>query len=248
MAEVRKKCLLAKPAAMPSGACVNQDLTGRDSRMPGSIKPHKTLRVLLVDDSPGRRAALEVSLAEVGCEVVGFVSSSDDLLRRVEVLNPEVVIIDIESPSRDTLDGLTSVQSRAPRPIVMFTQDDNGQTIARATRAGVSAYVVEGISQKRVRPILDAAIERFRHFSDLSRELAKTRAELAERKVVDKAKGILMKQRTMSEDEAYRAMRNLAMSSNKRLADVAESIVSAASLLVRRSAPPISSLREQISP
>ncbi|MEJ2371814.1 MAG: efflux RND transporter permease subunit, partial [Gemmatimonadales bacterium] len=101
-----------------------------------------------------RRASLESSLAEVGCEVVGFVSSRDNLLQQVQVQNPEVVIIDIESPSRDTLDGLTSVQSRAPRPIVMFTQDDNGETIARATRAGVSAYVVDGISQKRVRPIL----------------------------------------------------------------------------------------------
>ena len=217
---------------MPAGGRVDEEVTGRDSRMSGATKPNKTLRVLLVDDSPQRRAALETSLAEVGCEVVGFVSRSDDLLRQVETLDPEVVIIDIDSPSRDTLDGLTSVQSRAPRPIVMFTQDDNGETITRATRAGVSAYVVDGISQKRVRPILDAAIERFRHFSDLSRELARTRAELAERKIVDKAKGILMKRRGMSEDEAYKAMRNLAMSSNKRLVDIAESIVSAASLLI----------------
>ena len=217
---------------MPAGGRVDEEVTGRDSRMSGATKPNKTLRILLVDDSPQRRAALETSLAEVGCEVVGFVSRSDDLLRQVETLDPEVVIIDIDSPSRDTLDGLTSVQSRAPRPIVMFTQDDNGETITRATRAGVSAYVVDGISQKRVRPILDAAIERFRHFSDLSRELARTRAELAERKIVDKAKGILMKRRGMSEDEAYKAMRNLAMSSNKRLVDIAESIVSAASLLI----------------
>ena len=232
MAEVRNQCLAAKPAAMPAGGRVDEEVTGRDRRKSGATKPNKTLRILLVDDSPQRRAALETSLAEVGCEVVGFVSRSDDLLRQVETLDPEVVIIDIDSPSRDTLDGLTSVQSRAPRPIVMFTQDDNGETITRATRAGVSAYVVDGISQKRVRPILDAAIERFRHFSDLSRELARTRAELAERKIVDKAKGILMKRRRMSEDEAYKAMRNLAMSSNKRLVDIAESIVSAASLLV----------------
>ena len=192
----------------------------------------KRLRVLLVDDSTQRRASLKESLAEVGCELVGFASSAEDLLGRVQQDNPDVVIIDLDSPGRDTLESLQSVQSAAPRPIVMFTQDDDGSTIARATRAGVSAYVVDGISTKRVRPILDAAIERFQQFRSLTRELEKTRAQLEERKVVDKAKGILMKQRGMTEDEAYKAMRSLAMSSNKRLIDVAESIVSAASLLI----------------
>lgn len=200
--------------------------------MPERERQPRRLRVLLVDDSPERRSSVERSLAGVGCEVVGFASSTEDLLQRVQRDNPEVVIIDLDSPGRDTLESLQSVQSSAPRPIVMFTQDDNGETISRATRAGVSAYVVDGISEKRVRPILDAAIERFQQFSRLTRELEKTRAQLADRKVVDKAKGILMRQRGMSEDEAYTAMRSLAMSSNKRLADVAESIVAAASLLI----------------
>lgn len=188
--------------------------------------------MLLIDDSPQRRVSVEASLVEVGCQVVGFASSTDDLLQRVRLDDPEVVIIDLESPGRDILESLKSMQSAAPRPIVMFTQDDDGETITRATRAGVSAYVVDGISQKRVRPILDAAIERFRQFSNLSRELENARVQLAERKIVDKAKGILMRQRGMSEDEAYAAMRNLAMRSNKRIVDIAESIVSAASLLL----------------
>lgn len=200
--------------------------------MTGNTRPQKQIRVLLVDDSTQRRASVEQSLAEVGCEVIGYASSLDNLLDRVRAANPDVVIMDIESPSRDTLDSLRSVQSSAPRPIVMFTQDDDGETITRATRAGVSAYVVDGISRKRVRPIVDAAIERFVQFRDLSEELAKTRAQLSERKTVDQAKGILMKQRGMSEDEAYKAMRNLAMSSNKRLVDIADSIVSAARLLI----------------
>ena len=195
-------------------------------------KQHRRLRVLLVDDSPQRRASVESSLAGVGCEVVGFASSLDNLVQRVEAADPDVVIMDIESPNRDILDSLRCLQSSTPRPIVMFTQDDDGETITRATRAGVSAYVVDGIGQKRVRPILDAAIERFVQFRDLSQELAKTRAELSQRKVIDQAKGILMKQRGMSEDEAYKAMRNLAMSSNKRLAEVAESVVAAAKLLI----------------
>lgn len=193
----------------------------------------KRLRVLLVDDSPERRASVERSLAEVGCDIVAFASTTDDLNQWVRQENPDVVIIDLESPGRDTLENLQSVQSSdAPRPIVMFSQDDNGATIARATRAGVSAYVVDGISKKRVRPILEAAIERFQQYKRLSEELKKTRAQLEERKTIDKAKGILMKQRGLSEDEAYRAMRNQAMRTNKRLADIADSIVSAASLLL----------------
>lgn len=190
------------------------------------------MRVLLVDDAIERRKSVDRSLAEVGCEVIGFASSDDNLLQRVEQTNPDVVIMDLESPSRDTLDSLRTVQSSAPRPIVMFTQDDNGETITRATRAGVSAYVVDGISQKRVRAIVDAAIERFVQFRDLSQELAKTRAQLSERKAVDQAKAILMKQRSMSEDEAYKALRKLAMSNNKRIGEIAESVVAAAHLLI----------------
>jgi len=196
------------------------------------VAQKRRLQVLLVDDSDERRASIAASLAEVGCDVIGFVSNQDDVLTRVQQANPDVVIIDLESPGRDTLDSLQTVQSTAPRPIVMFTQDDDGATIARATRAGVSAYVVDGISTKRVRPILDAAIERFQQFRGLTEELAKTRAQLEERKVVDKAKGILMKQRGMSEEEAYKALRSLAMSSNKRIADVADGVVAAAKLLL----------------
>jgi len=197
-----------------------------------SVRHPKKLRVLLVDERSERRESIDDALAAVGCEVVGFATGTAELLDRIQALDPEVLIIDMESPGRDTLDSLQSVQSLSPRPIVMFTQDDDGQTITRATRAGVSAYVVDGINEKRVRPILDAAIERFQQYRSLAAELEKTRAELEQRKTLDKAKGILMQRRGMSEDEAYSAMRKLAMSTNKRLADVAESIVSAASLLV----------------
>lgn len=200
--------------------------------MSESARPSKKLRVLLVDDSKERRASIETALADVGCDLVGLVSCTDQLLDHIQTYDPEVVIIDMDSPGRDTLESLESVQSSAPRPIVMFTQDDNGQTISRATRAGVSAYVVDGINQKRVRPIIDAAIERFQQFQSLATELEITRKELAQRKVIDKAKGILMQRRGMSEDEAYKAMRKLAMSSNKRLSDIADSIVSAAELLI----------------
>lgn len=195
-------------------------------------KKMKRLRVLLVDDSSERRASVEDSLSEVECEVVGFASSSDNLLALVQRLNPEVVIIDMQSPGRDTLESLESIKSAAPKPIVMFTQDDAGESIIRATRAGVSAYVVDGISKKRVRPILDAAVERFQQFRTLTTELERTRAQLEEHKIIDKAKGILMKQRQLTEEDAYKALRNQAMRSNKRVFDVAESVVAAASLLI----------------
>jgi response regulator NasT len=195
-------------------------------------KKEKRLRVLLVDDSPERRSAVEASLADVACEVIGYADGTDNLVQRIQLADPDVVIIDIETPGRDTLDSLQCVQTTAPKPVVMFSQDDNGETISRATRAGVSAYVVDDISQKRVRPILDAAIERFAQFRSLSDELARTRAELSERKLVDQAKGILMKQRGMSEDEAYKALRNLAMSNNKRIVEIAEGLIAAAKLLI----------------
>ena len=227
----------------PNKADAPDAAVGDDARGGSSTGGHATatandsdrkrrLRVLLVDDSEARRASIEPSLAAVGCDVVGFVSSRDDVLARVKKTNPDVVIIDLEAPSRDTLDSLHAVQSTAPRPIVMFTQDDDGATISRATRAGVSAYVVDGISTKRVRPIIDAAIERFQQFRDLAEELEKTRAQLEERKVIDKAKGILMQQRGMSEEEAYKALRSLAMSSNRRLVQVAQGVIDAAALLI----------------
>lgn len=108
------------------------------------------LRVLLVDDSTERRASVQQSLGAVGCEVIGFVSSSANLLQWVQAENPDVVVIDMQSPGRDTLESLETVKSSAPRPIVMFSQDDNGETITRATRAGVSAHVVDGATLRPV--------------------------------------------------------------------------------------------------
>ena len=182
--------------------------------------PYQVARIVDPDDAEfmNKQVSAEVLTRTDGVLLVLF--STPWRLQGFQRDNPDVVIIDLDSPSRDTLESLRSVQSSAPRPIVMFSQDDDGATIGRATRAGVSAYVVDGISGKRVRPIIDAAIERFQQYRALTAELEKTRALLEERKLVDKAKGILMHKRGMSEDEAYKAMRSLAMSSNKRLIKV----------------------------
>lgn len=189
------------------------------------------LRVMLVDESHERSAPLAGLLKSVGCDVVSCVSPQADLVAEVTRYGPDVVIIDVDLPSRDTLESLRSVQDSHPRPMVMFSQDDDGATIRRAVQAGVSAYIVDGLKAHRVRPILEAAIARFEQFRALQAELVKTRTELADRKKVERAKGILMAQRGIDEPSAYRLMRRAAMDQNRRLADIADSIIAASELL-----------------
>ncbi len=194
-------------------------------------KSIRSLRVMLVEDRSDRRDQLDAALGEVDCALVACVSRHDDLLSAVARHNPDVILIDVESPGRDTLESLASVQTNMPRPMVMFTQDDNNRTILRAVRAGVSAYVVDGLQTARVRSIIDVAVARFEHFNRLGSELRQVRQQLNDRKIIDKAKGIIMTRRGLTEEQAYRAMRKLAMDSNRRLADVAQNIVDAADIL-----------------
>ena len=196
-----------------------------------NTKPNKPLRVMLVDDKSDRREMLDHALRDVDCVLVACVSGDRELLSAVDSCNPDVILIDIEAPGRDTLESLESVQSTVPRPMVMFSQDDDNQTIRRATQAGVSAYVVDGLQTQRVRPIIDAAVARFQHFNHLESELQKARQQLNDRKTIDKAKGIIMQQRGLSEEQAYQAMRKLAMDTNRKVAEVAQSIIEAASIL-----------------
>ncbi len=191
----------------------------------------KPLRVMLVDDQSERRQMLDAALDEVGCVLVACVAEDADLLSVVESCDPDVILIDVEAPGRDTLEGLETVQANIPRPMVMFSQDDNNETIKRATRAGVSAYVVDGLQSKRVRPIIDAAVARFQYFNRLEAELRRTRNQLSERKDIDRAKGIIMRQRGVSEEVAYRSMRKLAMDTNQKLSEIARSIIQTAALL-----------------
>jgi response regulator NasT len=142
-----------------------------------------------------------------------------------------VVIADLDSPDRDTLESMGTVSREVPRPIVLFAREGSTETIEKAIKAGVSAYVVDGLAPSRIQPVVDVAIARFREYQALRRELADTKLKLAERKSVDRAKGILMDRRGMSEQEAYTALRKLAMDKNKRLAEVAEMIIASAELL-----------------
>jgi response regulator NasT len=189
------------------------------------------IRVMLVDARSTRRELVGAVLGAEGFRLVACVSPEDDLLAAVDRHSPEVVLIDIDSPSRDTLESLRSVQANNPRPMVMFTQDDAGESIRRAVEAGVSAYVVDGLANRRVRPIVEEAMARFSQYRALEEELERTRSQLSERKLIERAKGIVMRQQGLSEEDAYKAMRGLAMRKNKRLAEIAEIVVSAAELL-----------------
>lgn len=189
------------------------------------------LRVLLVDETFDRAALLKHALQEAGCKIAAHVSSSTDLPGLVAELKPDLIILDTESPDRDTLENLCVIRRDQPRPIVMFTHDDDSEKIRAAIRAGVSAYVVDGLKSERLRPIMEVAIARFNEFQAMRVDLEKAESQLSERKDVERAKGILMKQRGWTEEEAYQALRKAAMDKGSRLADVARQLVEITELL-----------------
>jgi two-component system, response regulator / RNA-binding antiterminator len=188
------------------------------------------LRVMLVDDSQKETSPLKEGLLEAGYEVVETSTTAAALLARVAALEPDVIIIDTESPTRDTLEQLSFVSREHPRPIVLFTGDREGATISAALKAGVSAYVVDGMKPDRLQPILDVAVARFAQEAALRDQLKDAHERLAERKVVERAKGLLMQQKNVSEEEAFRMMRKLAMDRNRRLVDVAQQVIDIAEL------------------
>ncbi len=189
------------------------------------------MRVLVIDEDPARAAILEQALADAGGYAVERLSDSRDLYRRVHALDPDVIIIDMESPDRDTLESMRQIHLDQPRPVVMFTDDNDDGAIRRAVEAGVSAYVVDGLNARSVKPVMEVAVARFREFQAMRRELQQTRDELAERKLIDRAKGLLMKQRGMDEEQAYQLLRRSAMERNRRIAEVASELIEAAQLL-----------------
>jgi len=190
------------------------------------------LRVLLVDNTSDRASALKQALGAMeGVEVACILESPLELFARVSEHRPDVVLIDTESPSRDVLEQLAVMSSSAPRAVVLFTGDAESDTIRAALRAGVSAYIVDGIAPARLDPIMRVAMERFEADQKLRAELDDTRARLEERKLVERAKGILMKQRGVSEDEAFAALRRHAMERGLRLGDAAKQVIDVAALL-----------------
>jgi two-component system, response regulator / RNA-binding antiterminator len=189
------------------------------------------LRILVVDESPERAELLREGLRLAGHEVSATLSSPLALLKTIDELSPDVIVIDTESPSRDVLEHLVFVSQHTPRPVVMFASDGAPETIRAATRAGVSAYVVDGLDSGRIKSIVEAAVARFEDYQALRTQLAEANLKLSERKLVERAKGLLMKSRGLDEEQAYFALRKMAMDRSLKLAEVAQRVVDAADLL-----------------
>jgi len=192
------------------------------------------LRVLLVDDGAHRVSLIRDELTRQGHVVVGVLDSALAVHDCVHTLRPDVVIVDAESPSRDTLEGLATMSATAPRPVVVFAEDASEAPMREALAAGVSAYVIAGLHPERLAPVLQVAIARFAQDRALREQLGEAQAKLSERKTIERAKGVLMRESGLSEDEAYHHLRRLAMDRGQRLAQVAERINEAVELLKPR--------------
>src|SRR5256885_2207488 len=188
-------------------------------------------KIVIVDESPIRAAILEEGLREAGFTGVVHISEMQSLLARIYALDPDVILIDLENPSRDVLAQMFQVSRAVKRPIAMFVDQSDAASIQASVDAGISAYIVDGLKKERMKHILDLCISRFNAFSRLQTELEQTKSALAERKVIDRAKGILMKAKSLNEEAAYALLRKTAMNENKKIAEVAQSVVTAAELL-----------------
>jgi len=189
-----------------------------------------SLKIVIVDDSPLRTAILEDGLRESGYVNVVRIENTRDLLARIYSIDPDVILIALENPSRDVLEQMFQVSRAVKRPIAMFVDQTDAASIQASVDAGVAAYFVDGLKKERIKSILDLCISRFNAFSRLQTELEQTRSALAERKVIDRAKGILMTVKNLSEDAAYALLRRTAMNENRKIAEVAQSVITAAEL------------------
>lgn len=189
------------------------------------------LKVMIVDNDRTRSKTLEQSLIRNGFDVIAHVEDDVHLQTKCCELQPDIVIVDTESPSRDVLDNVCMITQHNEKPVVMFAQDGDREVVKAATKAGVSAYVVGTIASERLTPVIEAAIARFEETKQLRDDLKKANEKLDERKVVERAKGILMRQRNLDEDEAYKMLRTMAMKRNMKLADLSSQLIDAAKLL-----------------
>ena len=189
-----------------------------------------SLKIVIVDESPVRAAILADGLREAGYVNVMRIEGTANLLARVYAIDPDVILIDLENPSRDVLEQMFQVSRVVKRPVAMFVDQSDSASIQASVDAGVSAYIVDGLKKERIKSILDLCISRFNAFSRLQTELEATKSALAERKVIDRAKGILMKAKNLSEENAYALLRKTAMNENRKIAEVAQSVITAAEL------------------
>ncbi|MEM9784450.1 MAG: ANTAR domain-containing protein [Pseudomonadota bacterium] len=189
------------------------------------------LRIAVIEKDRERAHQVVDALSDAGDYEVSVIGDETGLARRLSSLDPDLVLIDVVNPSRDVLEELALASGPLERPVAMFVERTDDRLTAQAIEAGMSAYVVDGLHKDRIKPVLDAAIARFNMVSRMRRELEATKAALAERKTVDRAKGLLMAARGISEEEAYALLRRTAMDQGRKIGDVAAALVTAADLL-----------------
>ena len=197
---------------------------------PPRLPMDPSLKIVIVDESPIRAAILTDGLREAGFIQVIHLNETANLLARVYAIDPDVILIDLENPSRDVLEQMFQVSRVVKRPVAMFVDQSDTASIQASVDAGVSAYIVDGLKKERIKYILDTCISRFNAFSRLQGELDRTKSALEERKVIDRAKGILMKAKNLTEEEAYAMLRKTAMNEKKKIVDIAQSVITATEL------------------
>lgn len=189
------------------------------------------MKIAVIDESAARAAVIEEGLREAGLDDISLFVERRGLVARLVDLAPDVVLINLENPGRDVLEENFALSRALARPIAMFVDQSDEASIGEAVDAGISAYVVDGLRKERIKPVLELAIRRFRAFSRLQQELEDARGRLAERELVDKAKRLLMDRHNLSEPDAYAMLRRHAMSTNRRIIQVAEALITAEQLM-----------------
>jgi response regulator NasT len=189
------------------------------------------MRIAIIDTSTTRAAIISEGLRDAGLDDVVVIDSSDRLVAALEAAAPDVVLVNLENPSRDVLEEFFAMSRALARPIAMFVDQSDTESTAAAVDAGVSAYIVDGLARQRIKPVIDLAIRRFQAFSRLQAELTEARSALADRTMIDRAKAILMKRRAIDEPAAYALLRGEAMRSNRRIAEIADAIITSSTLM-----------------
>ena len=201
----------------------------------GTLSPggqrDSNIAIVIVDENPIRAAILQDGLREAGFTRIECIAATHSLLERIYTIDPDVILIDLENPSRDVLEQMFQMSRAVKRPVAMFVDQSDSASIQAAVDAGVSAYIVGGLKKERVTSILDLCISRFNAFARLQSELDHAKGALEERKIIDRAKGVLMQAKKMTEEKAYAVLRTTAMNQNKKIVEIAQSVLTAAELL-----------------
>lgn len=184
------------------------------------------LNILLIDEDSARVAEIASALDKSRYKIQHLITSGVSLLKEVDAIQPDIIVIDVESPNRDILESLHTISSYNPKPIVMFSSQEDTEMINLSVESGVSAYVVGDTDPSRVKPILDAAVARFKQYQQLKNELDNTKNQLESREIIDKAKRLLIQKKSMNEDEAFHSMRKAAMDNGQKIEDVAKTVIS----------------------